>query len=159
MSKRIIVFIAVLLILIAGILLSGCREDNFQSDRPDSSEVPESVSNIPEFNIIGKYICDNDYHKDEFFIENPESIPYITFNNDGSCKLLVNYLEGGCYMNGSYNIEDNQILVKLDFSGTIFEGTGTEYMDDEHVFTIISNDKIIIDKGFYTVNARDFFIK
>ena len=109
--------------------------------------------------LSGKYICDSDYHKDDFFKEYPESTPYILFRKNGTCEVFVNYLEGGCIMQGVYAEAGKEIVVNLDFAGTIFEGTGTEYMDDRYTFTVIHEDKMVIDKGFYTVAPGDAFVK
>ena len=151
------------------LILSGCAifQNSSTESNSSSSSMPNSESSlsssskydVSQFDVLGKFYCSNDYYNIEWFENNPESIPSIEFFKDGRCILFVNYFEGTCDISGVYSIEGNKIKVELDFQGTIFEGTGTEYMDDQYVFTIISDNEITIDKGYYTVEAGDPFIR
>ena len=132
------------------LLFSGCKPNESNSSDPSSKLT---------FNILGKYICSGDYFNSEFFIENPECIPSVTFYDDGNCILFVNYSEGGCNVGGFYTVENNYIKVTLNLNNTIFEEDGVKYMDDLYVFNIKSNDQIIIDRSYYGVEAGDAFIK
>ncbi len=121
--------------------------------------VPESETEPSERYIQGTYICSSEYFSDG----NSSSIPSVYFDEDGDCLMSINYFEGGCNMEGRYRIENDLIYVKLDFSNTIFEDTGDEYtytdfISDECVFYMASDSKLIIDRGFYAVNAGDEFI-
>lgn len=121
--------------------------------------VPESETEPSERYIQGTYTCSSEY----FSEGNSSSIPSVYFDEDGDCLMSVNYFEGGCNMEGRYRIENDLIYVKLDFSNTIFEDTGDEYtytdfISDECVFYMASDSKLIIDRGFYAVNAGDEFI-
>jgi hypothetical protein len=52
--------------------------------------------------------------------------------------------------------------VKAYLEGTLFDAPDMEgypFMEDEYIFNIIDDNNIIIDKGFYTVDAGDKFIK
>ena len=127
-----------------------------------ADKVGDTKEGETEFNIFGKYICSSEYHKADFFIENPDKIPEITFNKGGDCNLRINYLGGIADVNCFYNLDANSIYVELDLFGTIFYGTdntGKPYMYDKYIFNIIDDNHIIIDKGFYTVGAGDSFIK
>ncbi len=111
-------------------------------------------------NIQGTYTCTSEYWN----ASSSTSVPYIHFDEDGSCLMFINYFEGGCNMEGEYRIENDSIYVKLDFSNTIFEDTGDEYTDcefmsNEYIFKIVSDSKLIINRGCYAVNEGDAFIK
>ena len=154
------------------LLLSGCTTiidsqsstDASTGTGVSSSELSTSSSSKPEFKILGQYVCDSDYHRDDFNVQHPESVPFITFRDDGNCSLYVNYLNGCEYVHGTYSIENDRIQVELDFHGTYFEGkidpaTGGPWMDNHYVFQIIDDNQIIIDREFYTVNAGDTFVR
>lgn len=149
----------------------------------DESKLLEKQIDSDKAYIEGKYICASNYHMQDFSIDYPETIPFISFSKDGSCELFVNYLGGLASVFGSYTIEEDEILVAIDLSSAIsddevfdmhygtsvivekganpnlFQEGDKKYMDDQYVFSIISGDKIIIDRGFYTVNAGDAFLK
>ncbi len=143
--KRFYLLLAILM------LLSGCS-------RPISNEpveaTPESTSGIKdEFVVIGKYVCKSQYCEG---LEE-ECTPEINFYEDGTCRMFVNYLEGGANIKGEYSVESDKVFVKLDFTNSIFEGSGTKYMDDTYVFSIENDDNITIDRHVYVVNAGDAF--
>ena len=147
------------------LLLVGCTKTidlNTSTDSSaNSSNSLSSFSTMPEFNILGKYVCFSDYHKDKNIIKNPDDIPSITFYENGKCNLFVAYFGGVWDVNGLYEIKEDTIKVELDLHGTPFEGidtAGNPYMDAIYIFNIIDNDKLIIDKGFYSVYAGDPFI-
>ncbi len=141
-----------------------------------------------EATIIGEYVCTNEYiASGDSFQSAPEAIPSITFIEDGNCEVLVNYLGGIAKVFGTYNIKNDQAIVYLDLMDTLsmdyvlnddpttpeigetevvwlrdqiaFQEGDVKYMPDEYVFDIIDSNEIVIDKGFYIVNAGDSFIK
>jgi hypothetical protein len=117
-------------------------------------------SQASEFAIEGKYVCSNDYISNgEHFERFPEDIPSITFYEDENCEVVINYLEGICFMQGTYTIENDQVFVTLSFEGTTFEGTGSDYIDSQYTFSILTNDRITIDKNLYIAREGDPFIK
>jgi|GEM_PF-1236429 len=124
-----------------------------------SSSVPEKAFDISEFNALGTFICASDSFETEFHKKYPSTIPLIAFYSADTCHVRVNYGEGMCDVAGFYTIEGENINVKLDFRDTIFEGIGTEYMDNQYVFSIVSNKQIVIDRDCYTVNQGDCFVK
>lgn len=128
-----------------------------------SSSEAEETAGKSEFHITGKYICAASYFDNKYFVKYPEMIPCISFSDDGHCILFINYMGGACDMEGKYRVEGDKIYVKLDFANTIFEDTGTEYRDtdfmaDEYVFSILDDDRIIIHRACYTVEANDMFV-
>ena len=120
----------------------------------------DEASDSSKFNINGKYICNNDYFKNEnHFAIFPEDIPAIAFYEDNSCEFNINYMGGITSVYGIYSIEGKQILVTIYLNDTIFEESDIKYIDDKYIFSIRSDNEIIIDKGFYAVNAGDTFVK
>ena len=132
--------------------------------------------------ISGKYICTNDYiTSGDYFKTNPDAIPSITFNEDGSCEVVVNYLEGIAIVYGTYTVENEQAFVSLDLMNTtsevhvidkdgkesievrknhiVFQDGEVKYMDDQYVFDIIDGNSIVIDKGFSIAREQDTFLK
>ncbi|MCI8387165.1 MAG: hypothetical protein HFE63_01700 [Clostridiales bacterium] len=137
-------------------------DDSFADEITDS-DMPDTSEEIDEFNISGKYICSSEYFKDEYFSAYPDSVPCVYFSGDGDCIFFVNYMEGGCDIEGKYVIENDKIHVKLDFSNTIFESADDEYansefMSDTYIFTIVSGDEITINRNCYGVIANDLFV-
>lgn len=115
-----------------------------------------------KFNISGKYICSNDYFNNEPFIKYSDYIPTITFYDNSSCSLLVHYGGGKTDVNCSYFIKEDIIQVKLNIKGSFFDAPDAEgypFMEEQYNFTIIDNNHITINKGFYTVDSGDLFIK
>jgi hypothetical protein len=132
--------------------------------------------------ILGKYTCTNDYITNgDSFTVNPDTIPSVTFNEDGSCEVVVNYLEGIATVYGTYSVDNKQVFVSLDLLDTtsevysidengkesvvieknlvVFQEGDTKHMDDRYVFDVIDNNNIVIDRGFYIVGEGDSFIK
>ena len=112
-----------------------------------------------DFNITGKFLCSSDYHK-----QPNTSVPSIAFSGDGHCILSFNYYEGGCDMQGKYRMDGDKIYVYLNFDNTIFEDSGTEYRDldymsDNYIFTIVNDNELMINRGCYSVNANDSFVR
>lgn len=153
--KVVILVIISLCLLTSVVILVNYISSNKLQNKPGDNK-------LYEFNIIGKYICSNDYWKDDFFIKNPQKVPFILFESNNKCSILVNYLGGLENVKCSYSKEKDTVKVKVDLKGTPFDGTyndGRPYMEDEYIFNIIDDNNIVIDKGFYTVNAGDYFIK
>jgi hypothetical protein len=152
--------------------------------------VSDKEPDLSSFSVYGKFVCASDYFNDgEYFTRFPEDIPAITFQEDGSCELKVNYLQGMAIVFGIYSVEEKQVLVELDLNNTFSEvyvidndgnifvelrpnhivfiasgddpyhEPGTKFMDDQYIFDIVANNHIIIDRGFYVVNAGDSFLK
>lgn len=117
--------------------------------------------NPSTFNILGEYLCANEEFNNEFFIKNPDYIPSITFYDNGSCKAHVNYLEGIIDVLGYYSIEGNLIHVNLNIDDSVFYNseTGEKYIDDQFIFTIVDDNKIILDGDFYSVGSGEIFVK
>ena len=137
---------------------SGWRFDEFYhptSDTPDNETIVYVQSPEDEFDVIGKFICASDYHRSAFSLRSPQTIPSITFFEDGKCSLYVNYLEGGCAVSGEYSVNGDEIHVELDIEGTIFQ----TYMNDTYMFVISDDNTLTIYRGFYTVDDRDKFIR
>ena len=160
--KKIYVLLFFLLFLHACNVSDTDALNNSISFSKDSvnSILSESQSIDIEFNVVGKFICSNNYYNSQVVY----NIPSITFNNGNSCVFVVNYLEGGADINGTYKREGNEITVELNFQGTIFENnldefTGEKYIEEQFIFTIVDEDKVAIDKNCYAVEAGDLFIR
>ena len=84
----------------------------------------------------------------------------ISFHENGTCELLVNYQEGSCTLGGNHVVDGSSIFVELiNLEDTIFVSEDLiSYMPDKYVFTIIDDEHISIDKGYYVVQAGDIFI-
>ena len=162
----------IFIILCFILLLSGCKINNSisstyndPSDYSPSSSAqsePSDTSSEVEFSALGRFVCVSDYHLTEEMLKYPEFIPAITFYEDGTCNLFVAYFHGTCNVKGVYSKDGSHVKVELDLRGTLFEGTdqaGFPYMNDKYIFTIVSDERIIIDKGFYSVDAGDPFVK
>ena len=156
---------------IAFMLFSGCTRlsagESQIAEMPtvietESEESSEGTINMPDFSIYGKYICSSDYFSVEFFLEkHSEAVPFIYFNEDGKCIFRINYLGGVCEVNGFYNIEKDLIYVDLHFDGTVFidKETAETYIPTEYIFSIVSNDEIVIGDDCYGVRAGDSFLR
>lgn len=144
------------------LLLSSCVTGD-PNVPPDDNNTMESNESNFHYSILGKYVCSSAYFSDEYFTTmHQESVPSISFYDNGNCLLMVNYLEGCCNVKGVYSVDDDKIHVQLDLEWTLFEGTdeaGLPYMDDEYIFEITDEDHLVIDRGFYSVNARDPFVR
>jgi len=170
MKVRLSIIILVLL-LFCGCNVSHLKSDNAQSfvqsntfSTPESGveKVPYAVTESSSFNNLGKFVCSNEYFSNkEYFKRFPNDIPSITFYANGRCELLVNYLEGICTVCGNYTVDGGKILVKLiDLEDTVLvDENAAPYISDEYVFNIIDNDHLVVDRGFYAVNAGDVFSK
>lgn len=156
--KRFRIIISAVIIL----FLFGCADQDAQIPETtgEKTEASAGTSIKPEYNIIGEYICQGEIY-DQFKEEAYEYIPSINFYEDGSCRLRVYYIGGVSNVEGVYYIDENRIYVKVDLLYTNFQDsvTGENYMDDEYVFTIIDEDYLVIDRGFYVVNAEDPFVR
>jgi hypothetical protein len=153
------------------LLLNSCAINNPSSstdipalpgsaiDNPISPTVVPDSSFTLEINILGKYICSSEYFNDEYFLMHKESIPSINFYENGKCEFTVNYFDGVYGVEGVYIVYGEQIQVNLDLQGTIFEGEDENYMDDQYVLSIIDDNKIVIDRGCYAVEAGDLFAR
>jgi len=160
MRKYIIAFLSIL------IIVSGCTK--------------ETTHNPVDFQIVGRYVCSSDYFSYNYFVNFPNHIPTIIFHEDGTCELVVNYFGGVVTVFGVYRIDNDVIFVDLNLNDTIsevhvikdgeafvelrpnfivFEEGDVKYMDDHYAFSIINNDKIVIDRGFFAVNAGDVFVR
>jgi len=66
-----------------------------------------------------------------------------------------------CNVKGTYSVEGNFIIVILDFEGTVFidNENAETYIPVQHIFEIVHDDEIVIDKDFYIVSAGDSFIR
>jgi len=172
-----------LTLLIASILLIGCTQA--KAEAPSVADVPEVIeveseheivpevtnesefpNTIQEYSVNGKYFCFGDYYNVEFFTElHPELIPYIIFNEDGTCIFGMNFAEGFWNVYGVYSIEDRDIYVELDHTGTIFEdadfGESIDASDiwrpSQFVFFIDNEYKLIIDRLRGGISAGDPF--
>ena len=158
------IFVALFLMF----FISGCA-GNETSIPVDLTEPSAEVSDTPatssdtsptqEFNIEGTYICTGDFYSDnESFISFPESIPHVTFYENGTCKIRADYYEGLRELIGDYSVDGDCVFVKLD-SQELFSPEDWVEMDNEFVFNIINDDKITIDRQFYMVAAGDPFTR
>ncbi len=115
------------------------------TDEPTQPEAPDTEPVDNKNQIIGKYTCVSDYCN-ENLKDRPDYLPAITFNNNDTCEMLVNYIGGSTLLPGVYTIEDNKIFVEVDPSGTpvggIDKATDQPYMDDKYVFEIIDYDHL-----------------
>ena len=142
-----------LCIIVVLLLLCGCRAGfSSLSMPPESSSDPAAHST----NMLGRYVCTNDYIESsrDFFDYYPEYIPSITLNEDGSCELLVNYLEGIYIAHGTYRIEDKQVIVDMEA-----DAIAAVQLDSQYIFEIVDENHIIIDRGFSVAESGDSFFK
>ena len=156
-----ILFISVLFTL-------GCQQNiensdakNTSSTLNNSNKISEDAFDISKFDVLGTFICSDESFKTEFHKKYPSTIPLIAFYEAGTCHFRINYSEGMFDVSGFYTVESNNIKVKLNLNNTIFMDakTGEKYMDDQYVFTIMNNNKIVIDRECYAVNSGDLFVK
>ena len=156
-------------LLIAFMLFSGCTRQSVgespMTEIPIVIEADPDVNSegtivMPDFCIFGKYICDSDYYNTDFFLEqHSEAVPFIDFYEDGKCIFRINYSEGVYDVNGIYDIEKDLIYVELNFDDTVFidRETAEIYIPTEYIFSIVSNDEIVIGDYCYGVRAGDSF--
>ena len=128
-----------------------------------ASNVDNNINDKGSY-FIGKFQCAGDNYKDDYYLLNQESIPYIFFKKYGECVMGINYLEGGCDIPGKYVITDDKITVKLDFSSSILDETVADennhfFITDTYIFTIIDENTISIDHMCYGVNPGDIFVR
>lgn len=139
---------------------SGVESPSEANENSTASGIEAVESSVEQESfdfVYGKYVCAGDKFSEDHFVRFPEDIPYITFRKNGSCEVSVNYMEGLCVITGAFSVEGNQIFVELNFNGTMYEGTGTEYMDDKYVYSNVGSGQIIIDRDCYFVIAGDKF--
>lgn len=156
----------ILIIFCIFLSLSACASNDL-TNKGESGELIYSsdsmeITSEKKNDIIGKYICTSEYFSNEYFQLHNESVPFIIFYEDDTCTLSVNYFEGVTNIKGKYEIKEKEINVKLDLQWTIFEGTdsvGLSYMNDEYIFTITDENHLVINRGYYSVNAGDSFMK
>ncbi len=115
----------------------------------DTSET--TADDTPSFDVVGTFACSSSYFMGEYFIENPEMVSRISFEEDGTCSVYVNYLQGGCFLPGEYNLFEKEIHIKIDASGTPVDG----YVLEEYVLYIKDEDSLEINKELYTIKAND----
>ena len=167
-------YIFLLAVLFCTSVLCSCNGTTLKSESlivedPQKSEVADSVKQeISEvasgFNISGKYTCYNLYYYDEYARKkNLDTIPCITFFDDGKCIFSEGYIGEA---KGNYDIDGNLINVVLnDFEDTyfynyIYGNIGADfYMPIQYTFRIASDDEIIIDKDFYVIHVGDSFFR
>ena len=123
------------------------------------STEPEPTTE-PEYDIIGRYVCSNDYYDDPtYYMTHPWPIPYIKFLKEGHCMLFVDQ-EGGREIWGQYRIEGNKIYVyELQFRYLEMIDEVRDNMAHEYVFTIVDEEHLTIEPGFFDVQAGDSFVK
>lgn len=116
------------------------------------------------------YYCDANYFKRGGFLTQPECIPALTLNDDGTMIFRVYYIGGVTDVPGTYVIEDNKIYIYCVLEGTPvygFYSDGMAWMDDKFMFEIVNDDTLTIhahpdDTGSfrcYAVNAGDPFVR
>ena len=171
--KKLLILLLTLILLVSAV---GCQKAGNESEPETEPETTAPTESAPvtegptenqtkpdEDRIAGKYFCSTNAYSDEFR-------PFITFNDDGRCTLLVNFFRGDAVIvEGSYQIKENTIDVELDLEGTPVGYTyedGRPCMDDRYIFKIIDNDHIVIGAapnsyydGYFTVRLGDSFIR
>lgn len=155
--KKILSMFSILCIL--AMLMLGCSSPTPDSSS-DTSDKYEDYD-YKDYNIVGKYKCDNRYFK-QFEEESPEYISAINFYEDGTCLFHVYYIGGIANLNGVYDIDNGTISVKVDLKNTVLEtppDSEIQYMDDQYVFSITDENTLAIDRGCYVIDADDSFIK
>jgi len=146
-----------------GIEDTSVTESNTSSTPADTEPIDDTISGI--------YYCSTDLFNAEYRSKYPGQNPYMSFDGDGNCVMLVGYGRGMCEVNGTYTIEEDKINVELDLTGTPFEGidpaSGNPYMDNKFIFEIVDSGHIIIGPAddsvyngdCYAVRTGDSFIK
>lgn len=139
--------------------------DTIETNTPDTQQ--------PDNALVGKYLATSKFFEQDSFVNYPEYITWIKFENDNKCIFHIYYIGGVHDTNGTYEIDGETVKVKLDLTGTPFDG-GTyyqqeyiPYMDDEYYFRIVDNDHIVIgpapgsyDGGdCYVVDSGDTFVR
>ena len=133
---------------------------------PDPTET-QPVVEQPTETQSKTYYCDANYFKKSGFLTQPEYLPALTLNDDGTMIFRVYYIGGVTDVSGTYVIEDNKIYIDCTMEGSFFDdGTGYEYMDDKFMFEIVDDDTLTIhahpdDTGSfrcYAVHPGDPFI-
>lgn len=124
-----------------------------------SEDLEISTAPEPEHNVLGRYICSSAYYDDAYIAVHIEEIPSIMFLKDSRCSFYVDQ-KGGEEVWGKYRIEGDKIYVsELRFFPTDEPDPVRDNMDKEYVFTIVDEDHLTIDKGFYNVQAGDTFVR
>ena len=115
-----------------------------------------------ETDFTGTYICRGEIY--DMFAENSEEyIPYFSFDGSGACTAMIYYIGGVTYVDGTYSVDDDRLSVKLDLTySAVWDPFGVrqeDYMGDAYTFTVESEARLTIDKGFYAVHDGDGFEK
>ena len=123
------------------------------------STEPETTTE-PEYDIIGKYVCSNDYYDDPTYsVTHPWPVPCIKFLKEEHCALFVDREDGQRIIWGQYSLEGNQIQIELRFYPSDERDPIRENMAHEYVFTIVDEEHLTIEPGFFDVQTGDTFVR
>lgn len=157
--KNIIVFA----LLTSCLIITGCT---YKKDGANGQTVPESTAaDIGEKytvnDIVGEYLCANEYYSDYNFRDDCDDKLNVVFDAAGHCSMRIHYIEGACTVYGTYTMESDKIHTEMNYDMTVMQDTesGENSIDNDFVFTVGEDGSLAVDKGYYTVNAGDRFIK
>ncbi len=143
-------------------------------------EIPEEIRGILGTFYLKGYLdeaalkSDPEYYQKVDIRVIEEYRTLITFNADRTVAFRVYYIGGASMVYGTYDVVDNKINIKLDLENSFFKGgykcsckknSGNlhPYMNDEFVFEIVDNDKIVMSDtgkfGCYVVRNGDAFVR
>ncbi len=115
-------------------------------------EKPEEDTAFDESKIIGMFKCVGKHYNGEFYKQEPEITPQLSFYEDGSCRLLIGYNGEKLYINGEYTISGREIDIVFDYSGTPFYGNKSPeysfYFKEDDLIEINSNFNDDIKRGY-----------
>ena len=157
--KNIIVFA----LLTVCLLISGCtyKTDGAHGQTASESTAADIGEKYTVNDIVGEYLCANEYYADYNFRDDCDDKLNVVFDADGRCSMRIHYIEGACTVYGTYTMESDKIHTEMNYDMTVMHDTesGENSIADDFVFTVGEDGSLTVDKGYYTVNAGDRFIK
>ncbi len=141
--------------------------DTSATAEPEPTETQPNVEQ-PTETQSKTYICTAEMFTKDGFLTQPEYIPALTLNDDGTLIFRVYYIGGVTDVPGTYEIEDNHIYIDCVLEGTPVYGffpDGGAWMDNKFMFEIVDEDTLIFyghpddtgDVRCYTVEPGDVF--
>lgn len=119
--------------------------DTSATAEPEPTET-QSPTEQPTETQSKTYICTADMFTKDGFLTQPEYIPALTLNDDGTLIFRVYYIGGVTDVPGTYEIEDNHIYIDCVLEGTPVYGffpDGGAWMDNKFMFEIVDEDTLI----------------
>ena len=157
-----------------GSITESVTETVAEPEPTETIAEPEPTETIAEPNpneaLFGTFICDSEWFKSNGFPEEPEYIPLLRLNSDGSMIWRVYYIGGVVDLGGTYVVEDNKVCIYPVLDGSPVDGVtigGTPYMDDYFELDIIDENTLVMRRveenyrkgACYEVKVGDAFVR